>query len=157
MIPESELESKPGLLVFELESESESESHDAGIASESESDPEFLGNTGIRIGVTCYWNRNWNRNRNWNQNWNRNWNHGFQQTLESESESALVESNWNRNHWYQIHLQLWSIVRPLCPWYLYVKSMQMKSEAYHLTQGILSLFEENKAYYSSLANPSFQY
>ena len=51
---------------------------------ESESESKFLGHAGIgiRIGITCYWNRNWNRN------------HGFWKTLEleSESESTLVES-----------------------------------------------------------------
>ena len=52
------------------------------LESESESESKFLGNTGIgiRIGINCYWNRNWNRN------------HGFWKTLESESESTLVES-----------------------------------------------------------------
>ena len=44
MIPESESESKPGLLGWEFASESD----DAGI--------------GIRIGFTCYWSLNWNRN-----------------------------------------------------------------------------------------------
>ena len=43
-----------------------------------ESESEFLGNTGIGIGITCYWNQNCNRNP------------GFWKTLESES--ALVES-----------------------------------------------------------------
>ena len=67
---------------------------------ESESDliSKFFGNTGIgiRIGITSYWNRNWNRN------------HGFWQTLELESESALVESeSWNRNHgvWKTLELE----------------------------------------------------
>ena len=52
------------------------------LESESESESKFLGYTGIgiRIGIACYWNRNWNRN------------HGFWKTLESESESALMES-----------------------------------------------------------------
>ena len=42
---------------------------------ESESESKFLGNTGIgiRIGITCYWNRN----------------HEFWKTLESESEYTL--------------------------------------------------------------------
>ena len=51
---------------------------------EPESESKLLGNTGmgIRIEITCYWNRNQSRN------------HGVWETLESESEleSALVES-----------------------------------------------------------------
>ena len=48
--------------------------------SESELKPLEYTGIGIRIGITSYWNRNWNRN------------HGFWKTLESESESTLVES-----------------------------------------------------------------
>ena len=52
------------------------------LESESESESKFLGHAGIgfRIRIACYWNRNWNRS------------HGFSETLESKSESALVES-----------------------------------------------------------------
>ena len=64
--------------------ESGLESKSMSLESELESESMKLQNTGIgiRIGITCYWNRNWNRN------------HGFWETLESESESALVESEF---------------------------------------------------------------
>ena len=54
MIPESELESKPGLL------ELESESCDAGIGIRI--GIKVFGKTGTGIRITCYWNRNWSRN-----------------------------------------------------------------------------------------------
>ena len=47
---------------------------------ESESEPKFLGNNGIRIKIACSWNWIWNRNP------------GFWKILDSELESALVES-----------------------------------------------------------------
>ena len=66
MTPESELESKPGLLVSELESELES--HDAGI--------------GIRVGLRIF-GKQWNQNRS-----------HLLLELESELESELVPDSF---------------------------------------------------------------